>query len=584
MIAENIVNEIREKADIVSIVSDYVALKKRGRNYLALCPFHSEKTPSFTVSQEKQLFHCFGCGEGGNVISFVMKIDNLSFREAVKHLADKVGIACDIPASGSSGEKASQNQVLFDINRVAAEFFASQLKGSPTATDYLAKRGLEKAAVEEFGLGYSLESWDGLYRHLTGKGFLPRDIEKAGLAIPREGTSTYYDRFRNRLMIPVKDIKGRTVAFGARSLDGSDPKYLNSPESPVYNKSAILYGLDKAKDRIKKDDSVLIVEGYMDQITCFSSGFSNTVASSGTSLTINHAKVLQRFTSNFILVFDSDAAGSLATERSIELLGQIGIYPRIAPLSGGKDPDEIIRKDGKNKFASFISSAVPWMKYKLDRILSRHSIKEAEGKSKAVKEAAAVLAKETDAVIQKEYIKYLAALLNLDTDTVTSEVKRLGYFRRNFSPGSSGTLKKPVSGILSAEKTVIRLAAEDAGLRGTAVNELKAEDFSDESNRAIFDAVASSGTGDPLPVIVDRLDDQSVKARFSEIMLDESETEDREKAMADCIGVIRSGRVRGKMEELRTRIRSAEEAHDLVTLSALQQEYQKYHGEIRAFQ
>lgn len=581
MIDSKIIDEIREKSDIVSIVSDYVALRKRGRNYLALCPFHSEKTPSFTVSQEKQLYHCFGCGEGGNAISFMMKIDNLSFQEAVKHLADKAGVACEI-SGGAPSKERSANQLLYEINLAAGEFFRAQLPKSDTAVEYVKKRGLDKEALASSGIGYSLESWDALYRHLTSKGYLPKDIEKAGLIIPRDGTSSFYDRFRNRLMIPVRDIKGRTVGFGARSLDGSDPKYLNSPDSPVYNKGNILYGLDKAKDAIKENDSVLIVEGYMDQIACFNNGFRNTVASSGTALTVNHAKVLQRSTANFILVFDSDTAGSLATERSIELLGQIGIYPKIAPLSGGKDPDEIIKKEGKEKFAALIGSAVPWMKYKIGKITGRHNIKEAEGKSKALKEAAPVLARETDAVIQKEYIKSLAAALNIDSDTVTAEVKRLGYFRKNPFSGRSEPIKKPSSGTPKAEKAVIRLSAEDWKLRKIASAELSPSDFLDDSNRSIFLIIASAEETLDASRIVDLIEDDGAKARFSEIMLDEGEPENREKAMSDCIGAIKSNRVKVKLEEIRAQIRAAEEKQDLGALEALQSEYKKYHAEIRA--
>jgi len=579
-----VIEEIRQKADIVSIVSDYVALKKRGRNYLGLCPFHSEKTASFTVSQEKQLFHCFGCGEGGNVFSFIMKMENIGFWESVKILADKLSIPFD-SSSYQPGEDMQQKNLALEINSSAADFFSSQLPGSAVATEYIKKRGLGEKVVSFFKIGYSPESWDKLYKHLVSKGFMPKDIEKAGLIVQKAGdTVSYYDRFRNRLMIPIFDIKGRIVGFGARSLDGSEPKYLNSPDSPVYSKGNILYGLNFSKEEIKTKDSVLIVEGYMDFISCFSNGIKNVAASSGTALTMNHAKTLQRFTSNFMLVFDSDAAGSLATERSIELLKELGIYPKIVPVIGGKDPDELIRKEGPQKFLDLVKEAVPWLKYKLEAAISRHNTKEAEGKSKALRQSAAILSTEQDQIIRREYAKFISQKLGVDLDAIESEIRRRSYYSR--SAGKIDQPKKPLSKDKIAEKVLIKFAAEDNKALELIRSQVETGDFSDEQCKTIFDVVALKAEGSgpaEAAKIVESLDGETKKA-FSEIMLMEFEFDDKDKALNDCINVLRLGKMKKRLAALRHEISEAETKNDYPRITALQEEYKKCHSEMRSMQ
>ena len=585
MIENTTIDEIRSRADIVTVVSDYVALKKRGKNYLGLCPFHSEKTASFTVSQEKQLFHCFGCSEGGNVFSFIMKMEKVPFAESAKILADKLGITLK-EGERASGRETSSNQKLTEILEFAVKFYEKQLPRSESAVAYITKRGLSKETLSAFRIGYSPESWDSLYRYLVIEGFLPKDIEKAGLIIPREGNTSYYDRFRNRLMIPIFDHKGKPIAFGARSLDGSEPKYINSPESPLYNKGSVLYGLDLSKEHIREQDSVLIMEGYMDVISAYSAGFRNVVASSGTALTAAHAKLLQRLTANFVLVFDSDAAGSQATERSISLLGDIAIYPKIAELSGGKDPDEIIRKEGPERFASLLGSAVPWLKYRIEKISGKYDLKEVEGKAKALKESAAVIAKEKDPVIRDGYIKLLSLMLNIDTESVSSEVKRLGYYGRSAPTGRREPINKPLSKLIKAEMALIKLAVEDPDSRRLITGELNSGDFADAGTRQIFEMIAALPPvieGNVAPAIIDSLADEGAKKLFSSIMFDESELEDRDRALSDCINVIKMNKLKDRLDGLRTRIFEAEKKADTDTLSSLQGEYKKCHEEMRAF-
>lgn len=572
------IEEIRQKADIVDVVSDYVALKKRGKNHLALCPFHSEKTPSFTVNQEKQLYHCFGCGEGGNVFSFVMKMEGLSFWEAARILAEKYSVQLDIPDHGP-GQDLSRKKLLFDITAAAADFFSGQLAQSP-ASAYIKGRGLTEDAVRHFKLGYSPEGWDNLYRHLLSKGFMPKDIEAAGLILPRaDRQNSYYDRFRNRLMIPVFDIKGNVAGFGARSLDGAEPKYLNSPDSPIYNKSNILYGLNFSRDAIKKEDCVLIVEGYMDLISCFSSGIKNIAASSGTALTSSHARTLQRFTGNFSLVFDGDRAGELATDRTISMLRELEIYPKIVRLEGGKDPDEIIRNRGAEALREQIKKAVPWLKYRIEAAINRHNTKEAEGKARALKDSAKALSSEKDQVLRKEYAKLIASRLGLETETVESEIRR-GFFYSRY-PSRGAQLKKPSPKKLTAEKMVLKFASESGDTLVRIKQEIGPEYFSDDRFKAVFNALASSNSVTAADV-AGTLDEDARKA-FSGIMLEEFEFDNREKALEDCINVLKTERIKDRMQELRARISEAEKKADPEAVPALQEEYKKCHEEIRAF-
>jgi len=590
MIDNKVIEEIRGKTDIVNIVSDYVALKKRGRNYLALCPFHSEKTASFTVSQEKQMFHCFGCSEGGNVFSFLMKIENVSFIESVKLLADKLGIPLEIGKSGPGPD--TRNRKLFDILALAAEFYQQELWNSSFAKEYASKRGLDEKAISSFRLGYSPDSWDKVYRHLTSKGYLPIDIETAGLVLKKEGSASYYDRFRNRLMFPIFDAKGRCVGFGARSLDGlpagqagSEPKYLNSPDSPVYNKGSIVFGLNFAREHIKEKDRVLIMEGYMDVITSVMAGFNNAVASSGTSLSMNQVKALQRFTENMVLVFDSDAAGSSATDRSIELLKQAGIYPRVALLSGGKDPDEIIRKEGKDKFAELINKAVPWLVFKLGAVLKKHKITEPEGKAKAVKEAAQLLSKETDPVIQSEYARLLGKKLGISEEHILSEIKSLRpYYSR--SRGSRQDIVKPVSKIDKAEKTLIKLCLDDPKIRDTVFEGVKPEDLLYPVNREIFEKLPLLESGekdDALAGLVDALPSDEAKRALTAIAFDDNELMDPERTLTDCVNALKANALKIRIDGLKAGILEAEKKKDLESIASLQEEYKKCHEEMRAF-
>ncbi len=365
-IQESKIEEIRSAASIVDVISGYVQLRKRGRNYIGLCPFHSEKTPSFTVSEDKQIFHCFGCHAGGNVFKFLMDYEKISFIESVQELAGQLGI--DIEYESTPGdEKQSEQEIFYDINTEAAKYFYSNLHNSEEgeiARKYLQERKIKSQTIKTFGLGYALRGWEN-FLNFTKESKLDIDkVVELGILI-KSDDGRYHDRFAARLIYPIFSPNGRVVAFAGRVLDEREKaaKYLNSPESSVYTKGRILYGLSFAKDEIRKLDKAILVEGYMDLISLFQAGIKNVVAVSGTALTEEQVQLLSRYTKNVVLLFDADTAGIKASMRSIELLLKKDIEVKIAALPGGEDPDSFINNYGKEKFEETISYAQNFLEY-----------------------------------------------------------------------------------------------------------------------------------------------------------------------------------------------------------------------------
>jgi len=355
---EQIIEEVRLRNDIVEVVSGYVKLEKKGRSYWGLCPFHNEKTPSFSVEPNKQFFYCFGCNKGGSVIHFIMNIENLEFVEALKFLADRAGIALPETEDPQEREKAEQRKVILEINRQAARFYFRSLAGKDglKAQNYLKKRGLLAKTIKQFGLGYAPAEWDGLTRELLKQHFPADLLIKSGLSI-RAKSGELVDRFRDRIMFPIFDIRGNIVGFGGRVLDGSMPKYMNSPDTPVYNKSRELYGLNYA--RMSPSKRLLIVEGYMDVISLHQAGIDFAVASLGTALTRMQAWILKKYSEEVIIAYDSDSAGQAATMRGLDILEETGCNVKVLILPEGKDPDEYIRIHGPDKFKNLIDREYP---------------------------------------------------------------------------------------------------------------------------------------------------------------------------------------------------------------------------------
>jgi DNA primase len=364
MIPEDIVEKIKTDTDILDLVSEYITLKKAGKDYVGLCPFHREKTPSFSVIPDKGFFYCFGCGASGNAVNFIMRHENLDYPEALRFLAKRAGIT--IPEKISSGQE-SPSAGIYQAVEFAEKFFRKHLKNS-VGLEYFKSRGLKDTTIDEFGLGYAPESWDGLIKAMTkDKLSLPKFFE-AGLVVRRDnqvpGAGEYYDKFRNRAMFPIRNLSGRTIGFGGRALgDQEGPKYLNSPETPIYHKGSVLYGLFHSKNHMREKSQAIIIEGYFDFITVYQEGIKNIVAVSGTGFTPNQANLLARFCEQVVLLYDADAAGMRATFRAVEVLYNAGLEPRIVRLPQGNDPDNFVRKNGPEALQQLIDSAVGYIDF-----------------------------------------------------------------------------------------------------------------------------------------------------------------------------------------------------------------------------
>jgi len=432
----SVVDEIKSRIDIVDFISSYVPLNKAGRNYKGLCPFHAEKTPSFIVFPDTQSWHCFGaCSTGGDVFTFLMKRENLDFGEALRVLAQRAGVELE-PMTPAKQAEQEREQTLYAINTAAAEYFHTLLLSSgegERTRAYLEKRGVEPATWETFQIGYGLDDWHALENHLRAKGYRYEDMAELGLLIQREGGG-YYDRFRGRLMFPIRDIKGRTIGFGGRVLDASEPKYMNSPQSPVFDKGSVLYGIDQARGPIRAANQAVIVEGYMDVVMAHQYEIRNVVASMGTALTESQLRTLARLTKRLALALDADAAGSQATLRGLETaratlerdVRPVPVGPGlirfestlkvdldIVLLPEGKDPDEVIR-ESREAWAALLAKAVPLVDYYFRIVTAELDMDTAKGKSEAVERLKPILQEIGDSVQRRHYVQRLARLVHID--------------------------------------------------------------------------------------------------------------------------------------------------------------------------
>jgi len=443
----SVVDDIKDRLDIVEVIQSYVPLKKAGRNYKGLCPFHSEKTPSFVVFPHSGTWHCFGaCGTGGDLFTFVMKRENLDFGEALKLLAQRAGVELE-PLSPQVTEAEKRLELLRAINKAAALYFHHLLLNADEAARaraYLDKRGLSRETIDRFEVGYALDQWDGLLRYLTSKGYAVADLVEAGLAVEREDRSGYYDRFRGRIVFPIHDAQGRTLGFGGRILGEGVPKYLNSPQTPLFDKSSLLYGLDQAKGGIRASGEAVIVEGYMDVLIAHQYGLNNVVAQMGTALTEEQLTLLKRYSRSFILALDADLAGDQATLRGLDVARQVmdrEVVPvptprglirfeerlaadiRIVSLPPGRDPDEVIRESPAH-WAQLISGAKPVTDYYFDALTADLDLASAGGKSEAVRRLGPLLAELGDTVSRTHYLQLLARMVQVDERVLWQQIQQ----------------------------------------------------------------------------------------------------------------------------------------------------------------
>lgn len=497
--------ELHSRTDIEQLISSYVVLKRRGKNLVGLCPFHNEKTPSFTVYPESESFYCFGCGAGGEAISFIRRAENLDYTEAVKFLCDRAGM--NMPSEGYDNSLAEKRRRIYEINKEAARFFNSVLfsEEGKEALEYFKNRGYLKKTLVRFGLGYAPNDWRRLLNYMREKGYSYEELYEANLANKSEknGKVNYYDSFRNRVMVPIIDARGNVVAFGGRVLDDSKPKYINSSDTPVYKKSLGVFGLNFAKNT--KEKSLILVEGYMDAISLHQAGFDNAVACLGTALTNEMAHLLSRYAEEIILSYDADEAGQKATQRAIDIFSSIGQKIRVIRLTGGKDPDEILKKFGPERYRNLIDGASNDIEYALLKERKDLDLESSDGKLKYLTKAAEILAMTDNTIAQDIYASRLAEELGVEKATITTRIesikKRINYNRRKekFDNLQRSTVNETVretaqSGVplrvIKAQKRIISSLIRNPDFLPLAKEKLIFSDFTVAGISRLFEVIS----------------------------------------------------------------------------------------------
>ena len=554
---EEIVEEVRSKNDIVDIVSGYVRLTKKGSTYFGLCPFHNEKTGSFSVSPSKQIFHCFGCGAGGNVFTFLMKLENATFKEAIETLADRAGVKLpEIELTAEQKKQAGEKAVLLEINKEAAKFFYYQLRGQSgkTGHEYLDKRQLSEETMKQFGLGYSLPYADSLVKYLRDKGYSDDMIIKAGLASHDEKRGTH-DKFWNRVMFPIQDINHRVIGFGGRVMGEGEPKYLNSPETPIFDKSRNLYGLNFA--RSSKKDYLILCEGYMDVISMHQAGFIEAVASLGTAFTSGQAALVKRFCSSVILSYDSDGAGTKAALRAIEILKEVGLTAKILNLKPYKDPDEFIKNMGKEAFEQRIEEAQNSFFFEIDILERNYNLKDPEEKTNFHREIAKKLCNIPDELERKNYLDAVCDKYNISVDGMNKMVisyAGLGVVR-TVTPVKSGVKKAdPNEGRRRAQRLLITWLCEEPEIYSKVKQYISYEDFTEKLYRTVAEkmfADLESGSFEPAGIVSLFEDEEEQKeaalifnTKLTDINgapIEMSSDKDREIAFKDILIKVKTG-------------------------------------------
>jgi DNA primase len=541
------VEELRQRADLVEVISGHTNLKKTGRIFRGLCCFHQEKTPSFTVDPDRGLYHCFGCGVGGDVFTFVREIDGLSFTEAAERLASRYGVT--LRYEGGESRESHSKKALFAAVREAADFFAKLLHDSGEAEGarrYLTERGFSQEDAKSWGLGYSPPARDTLYRHLLSRKFTAKQIEEAGLARASE-SGQYVDRFRGRLMFPISEITGELIGFGARALGTEQPKYLNSPDTPLYHKAKVLFGLDRARRHLATSGRAVVTEGYTDVLALQKVGVEGAVATCGTALGDAHLEALKRFCDRIVLAFDADAAGAVASERAFGLHSKLGLEVLVAPIPDGKDPADVALTEGQDTVETILSDSVPLMRFVLEAEIARHKLDTPEGKGKAVRAAAQLLSWEPNRVARGEHAFWVARRIGVEASEVQREVAEIGTGDR---AGGSTPRVLRLPGHVKVEREALTLLL---GTRRDLIAEITEEHFTRGEHRAIYLALVDSRAGKPggqnqdEASMMDRLPDRETRRLAAELALDSLTTGDADEVMSR----LEEFRIRRKIDSLR---------------------------------
>jgi DNA primase len=583
-IPEDKLLEIKDAASIEEVVGQYVKLERRGRNFVGLCPFHPDSKPSFTVSPEKGIYYCFGCQAGGNVISFVMQYHKLSFVEAVSELARRYGITLSLKDMGpEAGRRAKKREVLLEISQEALKFYRACLEGRDggAAREYLARRRISPEISRLYQLGYAPAEWDGLRKHLQQRGLPLEAAAEAGLLIPRP-SGGYYDRFRDRVMFPIFDRQERVVAFGGRIIGEGEPKYLNSPESPLYTKGRLLYGLPQAREAMRREDLALVVEGYLDLLSLREHGVLPVAACLGTALTREQVRLLKNLVSRVVLVFDGDAAGARAMVRAFPLCAQEGLAVRVIALPAGLDPDTYVQTHGPELFAAPWDAARPWFVYLLEGLVATHGLS-IEGKVKVAEELRPYLEALAEPVEQGLWLKYAAEHLGVAEADLRAGLSQPAAVRSRRWEAGSGLA-------INLEKGVVRWVLNHPEAVPAEELTVWAQEFDDPELKEVMQLVAelcARPGGLDLGLLLARLDDEGQRRQICALALGEGETAQSSEALAaeDWRRAFRRRhllRAREAVKERLTRAALQQGEEDLLALLAQRQELDRQLEELKA--
>jgi len=570
--SQDLIDQVRGANDIVDIISEYVPLKKKGANYFGLCPFHAEKTPSFSVNQPKQIYHCFGCGEGGNVFTFLMNHDKLGFTEALKLLARKSGVK--LPKQQQDKKTTELNDQLYYANSVADAYFRQTLNQknlSEKARTFLKQRGVDSATEETFSLGYAPDKWDGFLYFAQSKGLEPKILVTAGLVVPKSDGKGYVDRFRDRLMFPIFNISGKIVGFGGRTLNSKEEaKYMNSPETPIYQKGKILYGLNFSKDFIRQEGKALIVEGYMDFISVFQAGINHLVASSGTAFTPDQARLLSRYTEEVFLLFDSDSAGQHAAVRSLDILFDQGFEVKIVSFPEGEDPDSYVKQFGSEKLKELIEKAQNWIEFKTNRLGKKFSTFTIVEQEKIIADFMETASKIKNEVRRELFLKKLADSLQMNENILRKSLSRKTAPAKSQNR-TSGTLplKRTTE---TLEKEFLRILLEEENLIEKVQGKLTAEDFVTNEHREILELIFQSHQEHQslsVSSLLDKIEDGKIRNLITEISVMEIGAGDLEHQLNDYLKRIKLYQKENQIANLKLLIKEAEKKQELETLNSL---------------
>ena len=580
---QTFIDDLKRQADIVRVIQDYVQLKKKGANWMACCPFHKEKTPSFSVSPTKEIFFCFGCHKGGSVFNFVMEIERVSFPEAIRIVADKIGMPLPKMVDDSRFEaRRQESDDVIELNSWAMDWWQQQLESSKEARlarEYLVQRELTEETRETFRLGYAPDSWDALSLYLRQKGATQQQIERSGLVVKKEEGSGSYDRFRGRLMFPVLDVQGRPIAFGGRALKPDDTaKYINSPETIAYVKGRNLFGLSLTRDEIRRQGFAILVEGFLDLIVPFQAGVRNVVASLGTALTSEQAKLLSRFARKVVVNYDGDRAGVQAAKKSIEILLAEDIEVKVLVLPENADPDEFIRKFGVTEYQRRRAQAQPHIQFVIENALRDRSLHRPADKAEAVEEVLPYLRAVNSRIQKREYFDMAMDSLGIDRENVNTSTWRRELWQavRDNRPARSSAVHVVAKQrkVTAAEQRLLGLLLADANLRHQVLPMLKKEDYEDLATAPLFEALLAldrEGTEIDFDALMLKTEgDEFAASLVPMVMMNSSLHGSNEHYVAgECVSTFRLMRIEQRIEELRRELAIAEREEDAERVSRL---------------